>query len=374
MKTMPPRLVYIVAANRWSGVERYSLDLCRHFSEAGWPVFLLTRDARAVDSQFRMPGVRLRHAPLGDFTDVASLFALCRLMNGARREGGRKMVVHVSRYHDAFRALLARKIMKREKDVRVVMTCHFVKPARKTRLYRWIYRHLDSHIFVSEAARQGFLSSWGADEPLPFDPSRLTVIHNSLNLPVVTSVPERGNGPVTALYHGRLAPGKGLETLLEAFAITVANKVKLRLRILGTGDPDYVDALRHRAEQLGIMERIDWTRHTPDPLPYIREAHFGVLPSDREEGFGLANVEYMYEGRPQICSGNGAQREYLTDGQEALLVTPGDAAMLAEAMQRLAADPEMRVRMGERAKETFGQRLSWSQFAARMEKVYFCGR
>ena len=365
---LPPRLIFIVAANRWSGVERYTLDLCRHFSSLGWPVHIFTRDARAVDSLFRMPGVRIHHAPFGGSTDYRAVFALARLMAGKRNDR-RRTVVHVARYRDALCAIAARTLARRH-DVRVVMTRHYVAPARRSWMYRFVYRRLDAHLFVSEIARRRFLSAWKEGEAFPFDPERLTVIHNSLNLPAPDPQPERERGPLSALYHGRLAPGKGLETLLDAFSIIVNRKIKLRLRILGTGDPDYVAALRRHAETLGIMERIDWTRHVSDPRPLIREAHFGVLPSETEEAFGLANIEYMYEGRPQIATNNGAQAEYLTDGLDAILISPSDPEALADAMERLASAPTLRARMGAAAAVTFRNLLSWPAFAGRLTCIY----
>ena len=49
---------------------------------------------------------------------------------------------------------------------------------------------------------------------------------------------------------------------------------------------------------------IDWHKHLDDPMALIPDCDFGVLPSLTEEAFGLANIEYMAYGRPQVCSSN----------------------------------------------------------------------
>ena len=355
-------LVHIVASNRWGGAERYALDICRHFIDKGWHVAAYTRDAKAVDNLFAEAGVELRHAPLQGLADPATLMALRRDMT--RLPQG--TVIHTHRYRDAMLTLMARRLAGR-KDICVVNTRHIVRRGRDSWLYRRMYRNLDAQIFVSEAARERFLSTW-RQRSLPFPRERLHVLHNSINVPLSGAVPEPEKGPVIAMFHGPLRPGKGLETLIDA--LPRLKGARTRLRIVGTGHPDYIDALRNRAQARGAMEMIDWHKHTPDPHPLIRESHFGVLPSVVSEAFGLTNIEYMANGRAQICTGNGAQTEYLTNGTDALIVAPGNVQDLGDAMLRLAADPALRRRLGEAAYANFARSLSWPRFSERLEEIY----
>lgn len=362
-----PRLVYIVPANRWSGVERYVLDLCRHFSSRGWPIHLFTRDARAVDSLLRMPGVTIHHARLGGYTDFSTLFAIWRFIKSLPKD--ETAIFHTNRYRDAVLVDSARRLARRP-EIRLVATRHYVAPGKVRFPFSRLYHRLDAHIFVSAKARDAFMESWNPGMT-PFDPAAIRVIHNSIMLPdshLPAPFPEKG--PVIAMYHGRIAPGKGLETLIDALTVLAEKKVKLRLRIVGTGNPDYTDVLRNRAIKAGVMERIDWTRYTTDPLPLIAGCAFGVLPSQTSEAFGIANIEYMAQGRPQISTFNGAQPEYLSDGVDAIMVPPDDAAALADAMQALARDPSLRLKLGNNAWNTFSRRLSWGRFAQTMESLY----
>ena len=84
----------------------------------------------------------------------------------------------------------------------------------------------------------------------------------------------------------------------------------------------------------------------------------------------MANMEYMAYGRPQICCGRGSQREYLTDSEEALIVPPGDATALADAMRQLAVSSDLRRRLGANALDTFTSRLAWPHFIARLTPLY----
>ena len=357
-------LLHLVSANTWGGVERYALDICRHFHREGWHVTVATRDAKAVDKAFEKEGIPLLHAPFGGMNDPASVFTLVNFMK--KQPTDCPVIVHAHSFSNAFTALLARKIAHR-KDIKVVMTRHKVKRALDTWILRRIYRNLDSIIFVSSLAMNRFLSTWRSQE-YPFPPQRLRVIHNSLNIPAPKILTRSEKGPTTAMFHGPLLPGKGLETLIDAMAILKGTR--LRLKIVGNGSPDYVDRLRQRAITRDVMSSIDWHRHSDNPMELIQDCDFGVLPSQREEAFGLANIEYMACGRPIVCTSNGAQPEYITDGKEAFLIPPGNPVALAEAMRNLASNTNLRQRMGQRAFETFVEKLSWQNFISHLSSVY----
>lgn len=355
-------LIHIVSDNRWAGIPRYALDICRHFHDRGKNVWALTRDAKAVDSLFEKAGIPLFHAPLQGFTDFLSI----RTLSDKLKETHGDTVIHAHGFRNVFTALAARKLSGK-KNVKVVMTRHKVRRAVDTWLLKIIYRNIDALIFVSRAARDRFVATWHR-RIMPIDPVKMHVIHNSLNIPVPEYTPPGDEGPLTAMFHGPLKPGKGLEYLIDALAMLKG--LRLRLRIVGSGQPDYLDKLRRRATSRGVMDRIDWYKHTDDPLPLIRDCDFGVLPSVFEEAFGLSNIEYMAEGRPQVCSSNGAQPEYITHGWEGLLTPPANAAFLAENMKKLAEDKELRVKMGKNAFSTYSQRLEWTHFIGPLQRIY----
>lgn len=364
---MAPRyeLIQVVSSIRFGGAERYALDISRHFSASGWKVTAFTRDAKAVDSRFKEAGIRLRHAPLGGAFDLASALPLARMI---MRIGHGQGVIHTHHMRDAFMALLARKIARR-RDVKVILTVHSVKKGRDSWLTRRIYRNLDAMIFVSKRVAERFLPTW-ENTQLPMSEKHLHLLHNSLLLPSsYHPLPPPEKGPLIIMYHGPISQEKGLEYLIDA--LPQLKPLKLRLRMVGSGDPDYVDSLRRRAQARGVMEMIDWKKQSHSDLDLISEAHIGVLPAIGEEPFGLSNTEYMAAGRPQVCTARGAQREYLTDGIDSFIVPPGNVQALADALRRLATDPELRLNMGIAARNSFDSRLSWLSFSEKLCHIYF---
>lgn len=323
----------------------------------------LTRDAKAVDSMFEKEGIELFHAPLQGFYDFYSI----RILTQKLKEIKGKIVVHAHGFHCVFTALTARKLSGRKDDVKVVMTRHKVRRAVDSWLLKFIYRNLDALIFVSRTARDRFVSTW-QNRLMPINAERMHIIHNSLYIPTPEYSSPTTNRPITAMFHGPLKPGKGLETLIDAMESLKGKRI--RLKIVGSGTPDYLDKIRRRAIAKGVMDMIDWHKHTEDLAPLIAECDFGVLPSVQEEAFGLSNIEYMAGSRPQICSSNGAQPEYITDGWEGILIPPSNPSFLAENIGRLAKDKKMCEKMGRRAYETFIHRLSWPHFIGPLTKIY----
>lgn len=355
-------LIHLIASNRFSGAERYALDICRYYSGLGWNVIAYTRDARIVDTLFEQSGIPLRHAPLQGFLDPASVSILAKDLKTAPE----RTVIHVHRFRDAFTALAARRLASR-KDIRIVLTRHIVRRGHNTWLYRRIYRNLDAMVFVSQTALERFVSTW-RNRRLPFEKEKLHVLHNSLNLPVSAPEPEPEKGPVIAMFLGPVRQGKGLETLIDA--LPALRGARTRLWIIGAGHPDYLDRLRLRAQTRGVMQMIDWKNYVENPHALIKEAHFGVLPSTGSEAFGMPNIEFMINGRAQISTASGAQNEYLTDGREALIVPAGSAQHLGEALRRLASDKELRTSLGRQAYETFREKLSWPKFISTLTAIY----
>lgn len=357
-----PTLIHMLASNRWGGIERYALDICRHFKDAGWDVTAVTRDAVAIDSLFKKEGISLIPAPLRGFSDLVSIKTLATKLRGTPEN----VIIHVHGCQNAFTAIMARK-WSGKKDVRIIMTRHKVKAASDTILHRFVYRNIDAIVFVSQMVREKFLSTWEGRHH-PFTDTEMHVLHNSLNIPHPEYHQPSYPRPLTAMFHGPLQDGKGIETIIDALSLLRGKRI--RMKIVGSGRPDYVDRLRQRAIAGGVMEMIDWHKHTDDPSVLISMSDFGVLPSVEEEAFGLSNLEYMAGGRPQICSSNGAQSEYITDGCEGFLIPPENPEILAESITRLALDPNLRSEMGKNAFNTFTGRLSWGSFISRVEDIY----
>lgn len=358
----PKNLIHIVPSNKWGEVQQYSFELCRHYKEAGWNVTAMTRNALIVDSQFMAEEIPLIHAPLGGIFDFDSIKVLSKKL---RNSDIGKTVIHVHRYRDAFTAIMAAKLAKRP-DVKIVSTRHKVREARNTSLFRWLYKKIDTHIFVSSVAYDRFRKSLG--QRLSSFSDKIYILRYSLDDKYLPPKQPAPLGPFTFLYLGEIAPGNGLGTLLN----TIANMEsrRFRIKILGWGNPDYLDKLRSKAMKLGVMNSIDWGKRDVMTVENVLQAHCGLVLSAHAGSSSLSSLLFMAAGKPQITTSEGAQAEYQEDGKTAVVIKPGDSEKLAEWMTRLAADHQLCEDMGKEAEEVYSRLLSWPHFINVIDKIY----
>lgn len=161
-----------------------------------------------------------------------------------------------------------------------------------------------------------------------------------------TSVEQEGR----ILFVGRLVKRKGVDVLLNAFAELVSSRPDVELDIVGDGP--LMLPLRNQAERSGVGGKVSFHGALTGPRLHERFAHCTVLalPSrstlDDVEGFGTVFLEAGVFGKPVVGTRTGGIPEAVLDGKTGLLVPDGDSHALAEALQRILSDQELRVRMG----------------------------
>lgn len=177
--------------------------------------------------------------------------------------------------------------------------------------------------------------------------------------------------PVRFVFCGRLVDWKGAQYLVRSFA-RIAGSGGVHLDVIGDGE--LFDEINASIRQLELETTV--TMHGRIPLEkcidLMRDADVYVMPSLRECG-GLALLEAMALGLPIVACNWMGPAEYL-NAECAILVDPdSEEAFIqgfADAMQTLAASPELRQRLGEGArKRAFGGFFGWDQKSTRMLEI-----
>ncbi|MCL6649325.1 MAG: glycosyltransferase [Chloroflexi bacterium] len=184
--------------------------------------------------------------------------------------------------------------------------------------------------------------------------------------PAVFRPRPRPEGPFTVVALGRLVAKKGFDVLLAAWPRVAAAVPGARLRLGGEGPlrPVLVQAATSGVELLGALP---W-----DETPrFLAEADLFVLPSRRDnagnvDGLPTVLLEAMGCGVAVVASDIGGVALVVENGQNGVLVPPGDPVALAEAMIALARDPARRQALGAAARRTVEERLTWDAVARRV--------
>jgi len=163
--------------------------------------------------------------------------------------------------------------------------------------------------------------------------------------------PPPRNAVPRAAYVGRLVRSKGVEALVAAFQRVRASGVPLELVLYGKPDAQNPDAISpQKLARWCQTPGLSWRGHVNDIPAVWREADIAMVPTLGGEGVPRAMLEAAACARPLIASNVPGCNHFVRQGFEGFLVPPGDPEALAQALIKLASDPEMRQRQGALAR------------------------
>ncbi len=164
----------------------------------------------------------------------------------------------------------------------------------------------------------------------------------------------------------RLAEGKGLDTLLDAFAIVAAGAPSARLLLVGDGP--LRASLERRAVELGVRDSVVFAGFHAEPAPLVQAMDAFVLAVPAGS-MSIALLEAMALGVPPIITFGGPE-EAVIDGECGFTARPNDPEDLARQICRLVTDRELRERLGKAAAERVAVHYSSARVARDYEAVY----
>ncbi len=223
-------------------------------------------------------------------------------------------------------------------------------------------------IAVSHKMREDILAHFGAD------PARVVVIHNGIDPDLFKRTTARdaldrlGVRSPYVLFVGRITDQKGIFHLLEASRRLPAG-VQVVVCASAPDTPEIEERLRRT---VATMPNVLWINEMV-PVPVVTQlySHAAVFacPSVYEP-FGLINLEAMACETAVVASAVGGIVEVVEDGRTGVLVEPARPDVLADAINRVLADPERARAMGQAGRRRVEAHFSWASIAERTEQVY----
>ena len=195
------------------------------------------------------------------------------------------------------------------------------------------------------------------------DPTRVHTVANGVDTTRITPAPMADGSTFTVGFVGTLKPWHGVETLLEAVALMLADDPSYRLLLVGDG-PQRA-ALQDLADRLGIAAQTELTGALdPVAIPdQLHRMHVAVAPYPAAADFyfsPLKMYEYLAAGLPTVASMVGNLPDLLGQGRLGVLVEPEEPRKLADAITALRQDPQRRRRLGQAGRDDVVRHHDWT--------------
>lgn len=382
-----PRVLFVDHAGVLGGAELYLLDVARTYGDAA--TVLLFEDG-PFRERLTEEGLRVHVVPAPDgflsaqkqsgVTDaLRALPGYASLVHRLRRHAREHEVVFANSQKALVAAGPAAWTANRPFvwNLHDILTADHFSPLIRQVAVRMANAFTHRVVVNSRATRQAFAESGG-------NASRCRVVYNGFD-PNRFAPPDSGQlhelrkdlgideaTPTVGVF-GRLAPWKGQHVLIDALPHLPDVHALLVGAPLFDGDDSYADALRRRAEQRGVTDRIHFLgfREDVSRLMHLVDvvAHTSVAP----EPFGRVIVEGMLTGTPVVGTRAGGPSEIIDDPDTGRLLPPDDPHALAAALREILADPEHARAMGtagrNRARERFSVDRMQQNVAAAIDEA-----
>lgn len=351
------------------GLERSARRLFQHLLSLGQRVTVLTRNYDRLPSRETIEGVQVVRFPVWGRSRVgASLSFLLQAMWWLIVHRREYQLVHCHQsYSPAVIGSLAKVLLSKPVLVKISTADVFSERRQLEQLplfrcRRWLLRGIDRFVAVNTLAIEEF-TDLGID--------RRRIIHIPNGVPPVASAAFDREAKQAArarlgireerlvVFVGRLSAEKNLAILVAAWPGVLRHHADAHLTLVGDGGTfRSVEAdLQQRVAALGLQTQIHFTGRVHNVQDYLLAADLFVLPSSTE-GMSNALLEAMAVGLPVVATRVPGNMQVIRDGENGLLVEPGNAEALTAAVTRLLSAPQEAERLARAARHTVEERFT----------------
>ena len=350
------RILHIDPEKNWGGGEAQVFGLLQNLSKWGHRNDLATP---ADGELFRqsLPSVRKIPLSIRNDLDVRGVPALRRLI---RKERYDIVHLHTKRAH-----ALCVWLPRGKRRPTYIVTRRMDYPEPNNCYTRYLYnRRVDGVVAISRSVLNCLLAA-GVDR------RSIRLIYSGIDpLPfrALPSAEQRANDSAVVAMLAVLEERKGHRFLLEAARVLKDRGRKIRY--VFAGDGSLKTQLQDLAQAFGLREEVSFAGFVKDVPKFLSSIDLLVLPS-LFEGLGVAALEGMASGKPVVATRVGGLAESIIDGETGFLVPPRNGAALADAIERIVADPSMARVMGQKGIARVLSQFTIEQMARQNEAYYY---
>ncbi len=363
MKRSRPRLIFFVTVD-WFFCSHF-LGRARAAQAAGYEVLILTGVDRHGET-IRNAGLRLLHLPISrrSLNPVAALLTVLRILNIYRRE--QPDLIHHVALKPILLGGLAARLAGRHRIVNAVVGGGYAYTSSRpsARLLRPLVTAGLRLLLNPRGSRVVFENQDDLDD---FCRAGLVRPEDSVLIRGAGVEPDRfqpgaaADQPPVVVLAARLLWDKGIGEFVEAARRLHQRGTPARCVVVGAADPDNRACIDSATLDAWRTEGLVEFRGFRTDMPQIlARATIACLPSYRE-GLPRFLLEAMAAGLPCVTTDVPGCREAVRNGDNGMLVPPGNAGALADALEELLRDPESARKMGLRGRQRVEEEFSADQ-------------
>ncbi|MCX8010118.1 MAG: glycosyltransferase family 4 protein, partial [Ignavibacteria bacterium] len=353
----------------WGGMEMFAVTSAELLKKNGYEVHLGCIANSQIDinsTQLEIKKFKIKKSSYLSFKNIL------HLLRYIRKE--KPDLIHTQFSKDLWLLVPALKVGQLK--IPLVLTkqlASFVK--KKDILHKWLYSRVNRAIAISEMIKKNLI------ETTPLGSEKISVIHNAVDLERFN--PARVNPykikeefnfkPADFIFCSiaRLSPGKGHEEIIEAVRIVSLKHKNIKVMFVGEAEESELD---YKARLIDTIEKYNLNKYFifagfRKDIPEILSAIDVFLFPSRDEAFGIALIEAMAMGKPNIVCRSSGILDIIIENETSLCFLRDDISTLASNMQLLIENPELRKKLSRASIERANE-FSLQSHLDKLESLY----
>ncbi len=355
----------------WGGLELQALEVTKQLHHRTHRVWLACMRGSRLEEEARSLGISVLPLRVSGYVHPLAAVTLARHI---RREG--VDIVHCQHSKD-LATLVPAKLLSRE-------TCPIILSKRvgsyvrkKDFFHRFTYAHVSRVLAISDVIHKNVLDT------TPISMERVMTLHDAVDsetFSLARSSRERvrrefrfNDATLVVGFVGRFSPGKGHEEFLEAASQLNTKYNNIHFVIVGEasrGEQAYEQRIRSMCKALKLDAVVHFTGYRKDIPDLMAAFDIFAFPS-HAEAFGVALLEAMAMERPVVSTNCDGVLDIVVDGVTGIYINPRDAKQLANAIEKLGENAELREKMGGAGRKRVEDFFDRRKQTARIEGIYY---
>lgn len=181
------------------------------------------------------------------------------------------------------------------------------------------------------------------------------------------------NNEIVIALVGRINSWKGQQLLLNAFALLAKMHKNIKLVYLGSAPPNqevFEIDLKNKIREFHLEDRVVIIPFQKEITKFWNSIDIAVVPSTEPEPFGMVVIEAMLAKKPVVASNHGGPTEIVVNGGTGFLFEPNNHESLAQALEKLIQDKQLRATFGEKGFERVVDTFSLKSHVTHFEKIF----